>query len=227
LEREFCDMQDFEFTVDCGRLYVLQTRSGKRTPWSALQIAVDMVNENLISPAEALRRLEGIALERLERTRLRGDVDALPLASAIPASIGVASGAIAFDSRSASVLAGRGESVILLRPDIATEDVEGIAAADGVLTCAGSRTSHAAVVARQLGKVCLVNCGALRIHPTERRCTIGGTGLAEGDAVTLDGDRGLVYAGRLPVEHERPQLALDQVAAWRSAATAAAEVHAK
>ncbi len=216
LEAEFHDMQDFEFTVESGRLYLLQTRSGKRTPWAALQIAVDMVREGLITPAQALLRLQGIELERLERLRLADQAGRKPLATAVPASVGVASGAIAFDSRSATALAARGESVILVRPDMSTADIEGIAAADGVLTAAGSRTSHAAVVARQLGKVCLVHCQGLRMQPNEPSCTIGATRLQQGDALTLDGDTGRVYAGRLPVEHERPQLALAQVAVWRS-----------
>ena len=216
LEAEFRDMQDFEFTVENGRLYLLQTRAGKRTPWAALRMAVDMVSEELIAPAEALSRLDGIALERLERLRLADGVSAQPLASATPASIGVASGAIVFDPARAAELAAGGESVILVRPDISTADVAGIGAAEGVLTGAGSRTSHAAVVARQLGKVCLVNCQALRAQPLESSCTIGDTRLHEGDALTLDADTGRVYAGLLPVVRERPQAALAQVAAWRS-----------
>ena len=115
LETEFRDMQDFEFTVERGRLYLLQTRSGKRTPWAALRIAVDMVNERLITPDAALARLDGIALERLERTRLAEGTRAEPLATATPASIGVASGAIVFESGRAAELAARGESVILVR----------------------------------------------------------------------------------------------------------------
>ncbi len=218
LEAEFHDMQDFEFTVESGRLYLLQTRAGKRTPWAALQIAVDMVGERLITPAEALSRLDGIALERLERQRLAEGVSERPLASATSASIGVASGAIVFDSGRAAELAARGESAILVRPDISTADVEGIAAAQGVLTAAGSRTSHAAVVARQLGKVCLVNCQALRTDSQSGGCVIGDTHLREGEALTLDADTGRVYAGRLPVVRERPQAALARVAAWRAEA---------
>ncbi len=218
LEAEFHDMQDFEFTVENGRLYLLQTRSGKRTPWAALRIAVDMVCERLIAPAEALRRLDGIALERLERLRLADEVTAQPLSTATPASIGVASGKIILDSARAAELAARGESVILVRPDISTADAEGIGAAHGVLTAAGSRTSHAAVVARQLGKVCLVNCQALRAQPQESSCTIGDVHLHEGDALTLDANTGRIYAGLLPVVRERPQAALAQVAAWRSSA---------
>ncbi len=224
LEAEFHDMQDFEFTVESGRLYLLQTRTAKRTPWSALRIAVDMVSEQLITQAEALARLDGVALDGLERLRLAGNVRARPLATATPASIGVASGAIVFDAARAAELAARGESVILVRPDISTADVEGIAAAQGVLTAAGSRTSHAAVVARQLGKVCLVNCQALRALPQESSCTLGDTRLHEGDALTLDADTGRVYAGRLAVVRERPQAELAQVAAWRSSARLASNL---
>jgi len=218
LEADFRDMQDFEFTVENGRLYLLQTRAGKRTPWAALQIAVDMVGERLITPAEALSRLDGIAIERLERQRLAKGVSDRPLASATPANIGVASGVVVFDPTRAAELAARGESVILVRPDISTADMQGIAAAQGVLTAAGSRTSHAAVVARQLGKVCLVNCQALRTQSQTLSCMIGDTQLHEGAALTLDADTGRIYAGRLPVVRERPQAALAHVAAWRAAA---------
>jgi len=215
LETEFRDMQDFEFTVERGRLYLLQTRAGKRTPWAALRIAVDMVNERLITPAEALARLDGIALEQLERMHLADDASVQALATAVPASIGVASGAIVFEAARAAELAARGGPVILVRPDMSTADVEGIAAASGVLTAAGSRTSHAAVVARQLGKVCLVNCRSLEVRPQESVCTIGTTRLAEGEVITLDADNGRIYAGRPPLVRERPQAELDQVAAWR------------
>ena len=216
LEGEFRDMQDFEFTVERGRLYLLQTRSGKRTPWSALRIAVDMVNERLITPSEALTRLDGVALERLERMRLADGASAEPLATAISASIGVASGAIVFDSARIAELAARGESVILVRPDMSTADVAGIAAAAGVLTAAGSRTSHAAVVARQLGKVCLVNCRELHVRAQEANCTIGTLRLSEGEIITIDADNGRIYAGRLPLVRERPDAALAQVADWRA-----------
>jgi pyruvate,orthophosphate dikinase len=218
LEAEFRDMQDFEFTVERGRLFFLQTRAAKRTPWAALRIAVDMVSEKLITPVEALSRLEGIALERLERLRLAGNVSAEPLAMATPASIGVASGTIVFDAGRAAELAAKGQPVILVRPDASTADVAGIAAAQGVLTAAGSRTSHAAVVARQLGKVCLVDCQSLRARPQEASCTIGTTALHEGDALTLDADMGRVYLGTLPVVRERPLAALEQVARWRASA---------
>jgi pyruvate,orthophosphate dikinase len=227
LESEFRDMQDFEFTVERSRLFLLQTRAGKRTPWSALRIAVDMVNERLITPAEALARLDGIALEQIERMRLADDTSAQPLATAVPASIGVASGAIVFEPGRAAELASRGESVILVRPDISTADVAGIAAAAGVLTAAGSRTSHAAVVARQLGKVCLVDCRSLQVRPQESACTIGAARLVEGEVITLDADHGRVYAGRLPLVRERPTAELDQVAAWREEAGCASRAESR
>ncbi|MFZ2467001.1 MAG: PEP/pyruvate-binding domain-containing protein [Parvibaculum sedimenti] len=213
LEVEFHDMQDFEFTVENGRLYLLQTRNGKRMPWAALRMAVDMVQEGLISPGEALKRLDGIALDKLERLRLAGD-DVAPLAEAVPASIGTAVGHIAFDPKRAAEFSAEGKRAILVRDDISTGDIEGIAAAEGVLTAAGGRTSHAAVVARQLGKVCLVGCSSLRILPEKGICVIGGREFCEGDELTLDGDAGRIFAGALSVIRERPEAALAEVARW-------------
>jgi len=217
LEAEFHDMQDFEFTVEDGRLYLLQTRNGKRMPWAALCMAVDMVHEGLISPVEALTRLDGIALDKLERLRFAGSGDVSPLAQAVPASIGTAVGHIAFDPKRAAAFAEEGKPALLVRDDISTGDIEGIAAAEGVLTAAGGRTSHAAVVARQLGKVCLVGCSALRILPEKGLCTIGGREFSEGDELTLDGDAGRVFAGALSVVRERPEAALAEVERWRQA----------
>jgi len=216
LEVEFRDMQDFEFTVMDGRLYLLQTRAGKRTPWAALRMAVEMVREGQITPHEALALLGPYDLRRIERTRLEHEVSAEPLATAVAASIGVAAGGVAFDRRRAVELAARGEPVILVRPQIETDDIEGIAAAEGVLTASGGRTSHAAVVARQLGKVCLVACPQLTIEADGRGCSIGGQRLAEGELITLDGDAGRVYRGRLPVIHERPAQELAELTAWGS-----------
>jgi len=214
LEAEFRDMQDFEFTVMDGRLYLLQTRAGKRTPWAALRIAVEMVREAKLTPREALALLRPYDLGRIERTRLEHEVSAEPLATAVAASIGVAAGGVAFDRRRAVELAARGQAVILVRPQIETDDIEGIAAAEGVLTASGGRTSHAAVVARQLGKVCLVGCPQLTIEDDGRGCSIGGQRLAEGELITLDGDAGRVYRGRLPVIHERPAQELAEITAW-------------
>jgi pyruvate,orthophosphate dikinase len=217
LEQAFHDMQDFEFTVEEGRLYLLQTRAGKRTPWAAVRIAVDMVHEGLITPAEALARLEGYPLERISRAHLASDVRIEPLARAVPASTGVAQGVLAFESRRAVELAARGQAVILARQDIETADIEGIAAAAGVLTARGGRTSHAAVVARQLGKVCLVGCTELSLDPSGRDCVIAGRHLLEGDAITLDGDAGRIYPGSLPLAQEQPERELAEIRRWQGA----------
>jgi len=215
IEAEFRDMQDFEFTLENGRLYLLQTRAGKRASWAALRIAVDLVREGLITPAEALAQLNGVPIERIERTRLSARDAAPPLASGIPASIGVVSGAVVFDPHRAAELSAVGRHVVLARADIHTGDIEGIAAADGILTARGGRTSHAAVVARQLGKVCVVGCEALRIAPDGSSCQLGETRLAEGDEITLDGASGEIYAGRLAVTTERPERELALLADWR------------
>jgi len=220
LEGEFRDMQDFEFTVADGRLYLLQTRTGKRTPWAALRIAVDLVEEAQMTPSEALARLEAYELERIERTRLTDSAGTEPLATAVTASIGVAVGALAFDSKRAVELAAQGQHVVLVRTEIATEDVAGIAAADGVLAAAGGRTSHAAVVARQLGKVCLVGCSAVSIDASGHSCQIDGQRLREGEPITLDGDTGRVYRGSLSVIHERPYRELAAIRRWHAAPAA-------
>ncbi len=217
LEEEFGDMQDFEFTVGDGRLYLLQTRAGKRAPWAAVRIATDMVREGQIGPAEGLTLLRGCDLQSLERTRLADPGGREPLATGVAASIGVAAGVLAFDSRRAVALAAQGKPVILARREIETTDIEGIAAATGILTAAGGRTSHAAVVARQLGKVCVVGCTQLAFEPNGGGCSVAGTPLREGEPVTLDGDSGGIYRGILPVVRERPERELAEIAAWREA----------
>ena len=218
LETQFGDVQDFEFTVEDGDLYLLQTRDAKRTPWAALQIAVALVEEGLIEPATALQHLAHLDLDALERVRFAEDGAGEPLACCTPASIGVAVGPIAFDSQRACAAAAAGRPVILVREDISTDDIAGMAAASGVLTVRGGRTSHAAVVARQLGKVCLVGCQALSIDTARRRCRIGEREFREGDALSLDGDTGRVFAGNLAVTREQPHAALARVASWRRAA---------
>lgn len=218
LESEFKDLQDFEFTVQEGELYLLQTRAGKRTPWSALHIAVDMVNEGLIDPETALARLDALDLDAIQRVKLDLGDSSAALARATPASIGVATGKIALDSETAQKAARRGDPVILVRDDMSTEDIGGLAVAEGMLTVNGGRTSHAAVVARQMGKVCLVGCAGLRIDNARRRCVLGGKECREGDFLSLDGNSGQVYAGRVDIEYERPEVALGQVNAWRRTA---------
>jgi len=154
LEQEFGDVQDIEFTVEDGHLFFLQTRSAKRTPSAALRIAVDLAREGVIDIKTALARVSDIDLDRVGAARFNHPAE--PIATAISASPGVASGRVAFDSAYAKQLAAAGEPVILVRPDTSTEDVAGFAVSTGILTAIGGRTAHAAVVARQLGKVCLV-----------------------------------------------------------------------
>ena len=215
LEALFQDAQDFEFTLQAGTLYMLQTRSAKRTPWAALRIAVDQVDEALISPVEALARLSHIPLESVVRTRF-ADMTTEPLAHAQVASIGVAAGVIALDSESANRMTQAGTPVILVRPEVATSDISGMMRARGILTAAGGRTSHAAVVARQLSKVCLVGCPDLEIDFNQRSCGIGGKTIHEGEFLSLDGNDGGVYAGKLDPITERPQRELSRIAAWRA-----------
>ncbi|MGP6191479.1 MAG: PEP/pyruvate-binding domain-containing protein [Vulcanimicrobiaceae bacterium] len=216
LEILFGDAQDFEFTVQDGRLFLLQTRAAKRTPWAALRIAADMVEEGLLSPAEALSQLGGIELEALVRTRFAPPLPH-PLARASVAGVGVASGAIALDAGAVERLTETAGSVVLVRTETAASDVAGIAKAQGLLTARGARTSHAAVVARQLGKVCLVACPDVTIDLERRLCTIGGRTFAEGDPLSLDGNDGAIYPGILQTTTERPERELAAVARWRSA----------
>ncbi|HUN42389.1 MAG TPA: PEP/pyruvate-binding domain-containing protein [Acetobacteraceae bacterium] len=214
LEALFRDSQDFEFTVHDRQLHLLQTRRAQRTPIAALRMAVDMVAEGLIRPDEALWRLDGVDLASLGQTRFAAPVPE-PLARAVVAGVGVASGPVALDMAAVERFASRGNAAILVRPETVTADTMALAKAAGLLSATGSRTAHAAVVARQLGKVCLVGCPGLDIDADRRTCRIGGICLAEGDPISLDGNTGAVYAGALPVLIERPDRELAAVAAWR------------
>jgi pyruvate,orthophosphate dikinase len=200
LEMARRDMQDIEFTIENGKLFLLQTRSAKRTPRAALKIAVDLVAEGLIDRAEALRRVATIDVAKVGETSF---VETAPaVARAVVAAPGVACGRACFTGAQAEELARRGEKAILIRRDTSTEDVAGFAAADGVLTAIGGRTSHAAVVARQMGKVCLVGCAALAIDADERGATIGGQVLRQGDWIALDGASGEITLGRRQIAFE-------------------------
>jgi len=214
LEVLFHDAQDFEFTLQSGKLSLLQSRSAKRTPWAALRIAVDQVDEGLISPQKALSHLAHINLDSVVRTRL-ADATAEPLARAQVAGMGVAGGAIALDSENARRMTNAGTPVILVRGEMDTADVSGMMSATGILTSGGSRTSHAAVVARQLGKVCLVACADLEIDLSRRCCCIGRKTMREGEFLSLDGNNGGIYAGKLNVVTERPDRELARIEGWR------------
>lgn len=214
LEREFGDVQDVEFTVENGKLWVLQTRSAKRTPRAALRIAIDLVHEGLIGKDEALARIAEIDLASLTEVSLVSAGQ--PVATGIGASGGIAVGRVAFDSESAQRLMGAGEPAILVRPDTSTADVAGFAAAAGIVTIVGARTAHAALVARQLGRPCIVGCTGVAIDPSGDRAQIGGTMISAGDWLTIDGDSGNLYPGRLESVATRPERQLAEVERWRA-----------
>jgi pyruvate,orthophosphate dikinase len=214
LETLFGDAQDFEFTVQEGRLYLLQARRAKRTPWAALRIACELVAEGLIDPPTALRHLSTYDLDSIQWVRLQAPGQA-PLCTGVPASAGVAAGAIVFDVESAVRWAMSGRPPLLLRSEISTTDIAGLAACAGVLTSCGGRTSHAAVVARQLNKVCIVGCRALFIDSQRQSCRLGERWFHEGDILTLDGQTGAVYAGQLAVIAERPVQYLKTIEQWK------------
>ncbi|OEU42850.1 hypothetical protein BGV40_07380 [Methanosarcina sp. Ant1] len=212
LEAHFRDMQDIEFTVEEGKLNILQSRNGKRSPMAALRIAVDLVKEGLISPEEALKKLEGVDLDSISVQKIR--TNKLPLAKGDSASSGVAVGKIAFSSERAKSYAHE-RTEILVREIPSPDDLPGIHASAGLLTSRGARTAHAAVVARQMGKVCIVNCRELKIDPIGRKCSIGGKEFMEGDAISLEGISGEVYEGEVEVTFEKPVELLKVVDVWK------------
>jgi pyruvate,orthophosphate dikinase len=201
LEGEFKDMQDFEFTVQDGLLYMLQTRSGKRTPLARARIALDLMDEGIINPTMALERTDELKVIDIGTLRLstrdKPKKVVEPVAHATPASAGVVTGEIALDGIRLAARAGSGASLILIRQDTQTSDIAELELALGILTQRGARTSHAAVVARQLGKVCLVGCESLRIDLSARTIQVGEAVLNEGDVITLDGNDGAIYCGAI------------------------------
>ncbi|HMD57888.1 MAG TPA: PEP/pyruvate-binding domain-containing protein [Solirubrobacteraceae bacterium] len=214
LESEFGDAQEFEFTVQDGELYLLQCRTAARTPWAALRIAVDQVDEGLVSSEEARRRLAGLDLQAIRRKRLCEDSPAQPICEAQPVSTGVACGPIALDVAAAQRIASEGRAPVLVRHDTSTEDLAGVVVAAGLLTASGGRTSHAAVIARELDKPCVVGAGGLDIDLERRRVRIGGREFAEGDEISIDGGSGRVFAGSVAVEEEAPTSQLAIVSGW-------------
>jgi pyruvate,orthophosphate dikinase len=198
IETHFKDMQDLEFTVEKGKLYLLQTRTGKRTAAAAVRIARDLVAEGLITKAEALQRVPAKQLDQLLHPIIDTANRQKALCKGLPASPGAASGMVVFDADVAESRGSRGESVILVRDETTPEDFHGIVAARAVLTARGGMTSHAAVVARGMGKCAIVGCDAMRVHTANRRFSVGDIEVAEGDWVTLDGATGEVFLGDLP-----------------------------
>jgi pyruvate,orthophosphate dikinase len=207
LETHYRDMQDIEFTVQQGKLWMLQTRSGKRTAKAALKIAVDMATEGLITEEEAVARVDPAALDQLLHPTLDPDAPRDVLTKGLPASPGAASGQIVFDAETAEHRAELGEDVILVRIETSPEDIHGMHAAKGILTARGGMTSHAAVVARGMGRPCVSGAGGIVIDIKARTLTVGSRTLKEGDILTLDGASGEVMAGAVPTV--QPELAGD------------------
>jgi len=207
LEKHYRDMQDIEFTVERNKLWMLQTRSGKRTAKAALKMAVDMVDEGLIDEATAIRRIDPMALDQLLHPTLDPKAKRDVLGKGLPASPGAASGAIVLDADTAEKRAERGDAVVLVRVETSPEDIHGMHAAKGILTARGGMTSHAAVVARGMGRPCVSGASGLSIDMKTRTLRIGSRELKEGDIITLDGSTGEIMAGE--VATIEPELAGD------------------
>ena len=204
LERHYRDMQDMEFTVEQGKLWMLQTRTGKRTAKAALRIAVELANEKLITREEAILRIEPLTLDQLLHPTIDPRAHRRVVATGLPASPGAASGEIVFSSDEAAQLKSDGRKVILVRIETSPEDIHGMHAAEGILTTRGGMTSHAAVVARGMGKPCVSGAGTLRVDYAAGTMTAGGQTFKKGDFITVDGSTGQVLAGK--VEMVEPQL---------------------
>jgi pyruvate, orthophosphate dikinase len=214
LELHYKDMQDIEFTVEQGKLYILQTRNGKRTAQAAVKIAVDLVNENVITREEALMRIEPEMIERLLHRQFAELGERKPWVKGLPASPGAATGRIVFSADDAERWAKAGEAVILVRPETTPDDIHGILAAKGILTSRGGMTSHAAVVARGMGKACICGCEELRIDGKRKQVSAAGQTLHEGDRISIDGGTGMVYLGELPLIEPMLSAECEELLAW-------------
>ncbi len=198
LESHYKEVQDFEFTIEKGKLYCLQTRNGKMNARAMVRTSVEMANDGLITREKALLRVEPAVLEQLLVPQLAPSFKGKSLAQGLPASPGAASGHIVFDADTAEIRGRAGEKIILVREETKPEDIHGFFQAQGILTSRGGKTSHAAVVARGMGKPCVSGCEAIHIDDVMRKATIGDTTLHEGDVVTIDGGTGHVYSGEVP-----------------------------
>jgi pyruvate,orthophosphate dikinase len=197
LEQHFHEVQDFEFTVEKGTLYILQTRNGKMNAQAIVRTSKEMVSEKLISREQAVLRLKPQELEQLLHKRIDPNFKGKPIISGLPASPGAASGKAVFDADEAERLGKLGQKVILIREETKPEDIHGFFAAQGILTSRGGKTSHAAVVARGMGKPCVSGCEELRIDPKAKEASIGTLHIKEGDSITIDGSRGEIYLGEV------------------------------
>ena len=214
LEKHYRDMQDIEFTIQQDRLYMLQTRSGKRTAEAALRMAVDMAEEGLISRDEAIMRVDAASLDQLLHPSLDKSTADEALTRGLPASPGAASGEIVLTADKAEERAAGGRNVILVRLETSPEDIHGMHAATGILTARGGMTSHAAVVARGMGRACVCGASEVRINEEDGVVTIGETHLKAGDMVTIDGSTGEVFAGVLPTIQPELSGAFSTLIGW-------------
>lgn len=216
LEEHYRDMQDMEFTIEDGKLYFLQTRNGKRTAQAALQIACDLVDEGMITPQEAVSRIEAKSLDQLLHPAF--DPDALKkgtvMGQALPTSPGAAAGKIYFTAEEAKEAHETGERVILVRLETSPEDIEGMHAAEGILTVRGGMTSHAAVVARGMGTACISGCGDIVIDEKKKQFTLGGKTYFEGDYISLDGSTGKIYDGDIQTQEASISGNFGRIMSW-------------
>ena len=216
LEEHYRDMQDMEFTIEDGKLYFLQTRNGKRTAQAALQIACDLVDEGMITPQEAVSRIEAKSLDQLLHPAF--DPDALKkgtvMGQALPASPGAAAGKIYFTAEEAKEAHATGERVILVRLETSPEDIEGMHAAEGILTVRGGMTSHAAVVARGMGTACISGCGDIVIDEKKKQFTLGGKTYFEGEYISLDGSTGKIYDGDIQTQEASISGNFGRIMSW-------------
>jgi pyruvate,orthophosphate dikinase len=216
LEKHYKDMQDMEFTVEDKKLYILQTRSGKRTATAALRIACELVEDGLITKEEAIARIDAKALDQLLHPGFDEKVlkASTPIGNALPASPGAAAGKVYFTAKTAKEAGDRGERVILVRLETSPEDIEGMHAAEGILTARGGMTSHAAVVARGMGVACVSGCEAIQINEEGKYFTLNGNTIKEGEYISLDGTAGNIYLGDIPTVDAEISGDFDTIMSW-------------
>ena len=214
LEHYFRDMQDVEFTVESGVLYMLQTRSGKRSGSAAIKIAIDMAEEGLISREEALQRVTPEDVRALLHGRIQSPDEYQPIVKGLGAAPGAATGKVFFDPAEVGSSSGTDQKVILVRPETSPDDIQGIAAADGVLTSRGGLTSHAAIVTRALGKPCVCGAEEMNVNVADQSFRVNGTLVKKGDVITIDGSTGNVYLGALPLVEAQTTSELDKLMEW-------------
>jgi pyruvate,orthophosphate dikinase len=218
LEKHYRDMQDMEFTVETGKLWMLQTRSGKRTGKASLRIAVDLANEGLITQDEAVGRVDPMALDQLLHPTIDPKAERKIIATGLPASPGAASGAVVFNSEDAETAKKAGQKVILVRVETSPDDIHGMHAAEGILTTRGGMTSHAAVVARGMGKPCVSGAGSIRVDYPAKTFTVAGVTVRAGETITIDGSTGQVLQGQVAMQEPEMSGEFATLMGWADAA---------